>query len=412
MKFKNQRITRRDFLRAAGAMGIGSALLPAVAWAQGDSTPAPATSAAGAEGQMGMPAVGRRKFGRTGVEVPMLALGGMFDIPNNQFMLRQAINHGVTYWDTAAGYGNGQSETGFGMFFEKNPAERKNIFLVTKASGGHNPDDMTRLLAQSLARMKTDHVDLYFMHGMDDIAHVDRPEIKAWAENAKKEGRIRFFGFSSHKNMESCLVGAAKLEWIDGMMIKYNYQNMDTPQMKAAMDACVAAGIGLTAMKTQGKGPGADSPLVPFIGRNFTPGQAKLKAVWANPQISSICSQMPNMNFLKQNSAAALDKTEWTESDRAALALHAVAARGGFCAGCAHHCEPSLGGDVPVSDVMRHLMYHRHYGAEVDARAMFRALPQDVRGRLAQHDYSAAERACPQRLPIGDLMRQAATLLA
>ncbi len=48
---------------------------------------------------------------------------------------------------------------------------------------------MTRLLAQSLERLKTDHVDLYFLHGMDDISRVDLPEIRAWAEAAKKTAR-------------------------------------------------------------------------------------------------------------------------------------------------------------------------------------------------------------------------------
>lgn len=405
MKSRKKSMTRRDFFRAAGVAGLGTVLLPRVAWGQ---DPAPATGAAGAATQL----IGRRKFGKTGVEVPMLSMGGMYDIPNNLHMLRQAIDLGVTYWDTAAGYSNGQSETGLGMFFEKNPDERKNIFLVTKASGGSTPDAMTRLLTQSLERMKTDHVDLYFMHGMSGIAQVDRPEIKAWAENAKKEGKIRFFGFSTHSNMEQCLMGASKLGWIDGMMFAYSYRSMNTPEMKAAVDACVAAGIGLTAMKTQGKGPADDSSLGAFTQKGFTPGQAKLKSVWENPQISAVCSQMPNVKLLKENAAAALDKTQLTEADHATLARHAEATCAGFCTGCRHRCETVLDGAAPVQDVMRWLMYHRHYGMEREARAMFASLPADVRGRLAALDYTAAERACPQRLPIASLMREASGLLA
>jgi predicted aldo/keto reductase-like oxidoreductase len=409
MKNRKKSMSRRDFFRAAGVAGVGAMFLPRLAW--GQDAAAPAAPAAGAAAAVGA-ALARRKFGKTGVEVPILSLGGMWDIPNNQHMLRMALDLGITYWDTAAGYGNGQSETGIGMFFEKNPDARKDVFLVTKASGGPNPDAMTRLLAQSLERMKTDHVDLYFMHGMTGVAQVDKPEIKAWAENAKKEGKIKFFGFSTHTNMEACLAGAAKLGWIDGMMITYNYRNMNSPEMKAAIDACVAAGIGLTAMKTQGKGPADDAALAPFTAKGFTPGQAKLKAVWDNPQISAVCSQMPNVKLLKENTAAALDKTQLADADRAALAAHAAATCSGFCAGCSHRCEGALGAAAPVQDVMRYLMYHRHYGMEAEARAMFSALPADARARLASLDYSAAERACPQRLPIASLMREASTLLA
>jgi predicted aldo/keto reductase-like oxidoreductase len=412
MKSHKKSMTRRDFFRAAGVAGLGTVLLPRMAWGQDPAPATGATPAAAGTAAAVAAAMLRRKFGKTGVEVPILSMGGMYDIPNNQHMLRQAIDLGITYWDTAAGYSNGQSEVGIGMFFEKNPDERKNIFLVSKASGGPTPDAMTRLLNQSLERMKTDHVDLYFMHGMSGIAQVDKPEIKAWAENAKKEGKIKLFGFSTHSNMEQCLMGASKLGWIDGMMITYSYRNMNTPEMKAAIDACVAAGIGLTAMKTQGKGPADDTSLGTFTQKGFTPGQAKLKAVWENPQISAICSQMPNVKLLKENAAAAMDKTQLAVADRAALARHAEDSCAGFCAGCRHLCEGAIAAAAPVQDVMRYLMYHRHYGMQGEARAMFTSLPADVRDRLAALDYSAAERACPHRLPIASLMREASSLLA
>jgi uncharacterized protein len=71
----------------------------------------------------------RRKFGRTGVDVPVLGLGCMFDISENTFILRQALDNGVTYWDTAAGYGNGRSELGIGTFLETNSAMREKAYL-------------------------------------------------------------------------------------------------------------------------------------------------------------------------------------------------------------------------------------------------------------------------------------------
>jgi len=62
--------------------------------------------------------------------------------------------------------------------------------------------------------------------------HFITDEVKVWAEKAKAEGKIRFFGFSAHKNMENSLLAAAKLGWIDGIMMSYNYRLMVKNKMK------------------------------------------------------------------------------------------------------------------------------------------------------------------------------------
>jgi aryl-alcohol dehydrogenase-like predicted oxidoreductase len=392
-------ITRRRFLQTSAALGAGAMLLPAISWAD-----APGAS------------IPRRKFGRTGVDVPALGLGCMFDITENLVILRQALDHGVNYWDTAPVYGNGRSEIGIGSFLERNSAVRKNIFLVTKASRARGASDMTHILEQSFERLKTDYVDLYFLHGIDDISSADLPEIKAWAESAKKSGKIRYFGFSTHSNMERCLSGAAKLGWIDGIMFTYNYRLMDTPEMKAAIDACFAAGIGLTAMKTQGARLGFDTPAQAALldalgGRGFTPGQAKLKAVMDDPRIAVACVQMPNLKVFRQNVAAALDKASLSTAERTALRRHADATCNAYCGGCSRLCESALGGAVPVRDVLRYLMYHDHY-TELDARALYAELAPEVRSALPGLDYSQADGVCPRGLPIGSLMRAAGGLLA
>ena len=396
MNNRQNHVTRRDFLLTTGAVGLGAMLLPPMLRAA-DGT---------------KPRVARRKFGKTGVDVSIVSLGCMFPTIDNQIVLKTAYEHGVTHWDTAAGYGKGGSETGIGMFLEKNPGARKELFIVTKAGG-----NFARSLDESLARMKTDYVDLFFVHGPNNIGRVDTAEMKAFAEAAKKSGKIRFFGFSTHSNMAPMLTAAAKMGWIDGIMLTYNYREMHKPEMQAAVDACEKAGIGLTAMKTMAERSGSDAPeqaalLEPLLAKGFTPGQAKLKAVMANPQIATACVQMPNIKFCRENIAAALDQTQLAADDHATLERYAAATCNGYCSGCSHLCESALAGGVPVRDVMRHLMYHHHYGSEVDARAMYRELPAEIRARLVQSDYSAAERACPNRLPIGRMMREASQVLA
>jgi hypothetical protein len=405
---KDNNVSRRDFVKTLGVVGVGSMVGVGQALAQSN-----APSATAAPAPVKPAKIPTRPFGRTKVPVAILGPGGDFDIEANQIILKQALDWGVTYWDTSGGSNAGRSERGIGMFLEKNPQARWEVFLSTKYDGG----GMTQGLNQSLERLKTDYVDLYFLHGINNTSMLN-DDLKAWVEKAKADKKIRFFGFATHANMENCLQESAKLGWIDGIMLKYDFRLMHTDAMKAAVDAATKAGIGLIAMKTQGKGPigtetEADLKLGGhFIQRGFSQQQAKLKAVWENPQITTICSQMPNTTILQANIAAALDKTSLTAADHAALREYAEATQSRHCAGCTRICEAAPGHQAPVGDVMRVLMYHRSYGNQELARSVFRQLPETARRGLAGFDYTAAERACPHGLPIGQLMREAGELFA
>ncbi|MGB5747563.1 MAG: aldo/keto reductase [Desulfobacterales bacterium] len=391
---KNQ-WSRRHFLKATGTAGLGALMAPVNRLASAAETPT---------------RVPTRPFGKTGVDVPILSLGGMFNIASNQLMMRQAIRWGVTYWDTADCYQRG-SEKGIGKFFNKYPQDRRKVFLVSK-SDARDPDGMTRLLNRSLKRLNTDYIDLYFVHGIYDIDELDDSS-RVWAEKAKAAGKIRLFGFSTHSNMEACLLAGAKLGWIDGIMMTYNYRLMHTTGMKRAVDACVKAGIGLTAMKTQGGGSvrtDTDTEIEMagrFLEKGFTDAQAKLRAVWQNPNIASICSQMPNMSILMSNIAAAVNKTELSFRDTDLLQRYARETHSDYCTGCTNICESAVGKDIPIGDVMRYLMYCRSYGDRHFAMAEFNKIPEKIRTRLAKTDYSNAEQRCPQKMAIGQLMQEA-----
>ncbi len=115
-------------------------------------------------------------------------------------------------------------------------------------------------------------------------------DIKAWGERAKSRGQNSiFFGFSTHSNMEECLLEGASLGWIDGIMMTYNYRLMHSDDMRRAVDACVRAGVGLTAMKTQGGGQVRTESETElrlagrFLEKGFTDAQAKLKGRVAKP---------------------------------------------------------------------------------------------------------------------------------
>jgi predicted aldo/keto reductase-like oxidoreductase len=270
--------------------------------------------------------------------------------------------------------------------------------------------------------MKTDYIDLLLIWKVFNVEWQLAKEIKAWAERAKASGKIRLFGFSTHNMMEKCLIAAAKLGWIDGIMLSYNFRIMHNDLMKKAVDNCAAAGIGLTAMKTQATGDYGTDKIDPnekeqnlfnqLKKRGLTIEQGKLKAVWDDTRIASICSQMPNMTLLTANASAAMDKTALSSQDNFLLNQYAQETAPHYCAGCSHNCEPTLNNEVPISDVMRYLMYCRGYGEPERAKSAFGRIPSKIRNLIASLDYKEAEQKCPQKMQIGRLMREAVIELA
>ncbi len=455
MAEKGKKLSRRQFVKTAGLAGVGAAAL--IGYSRAEEAPKTGSPGQGTEGSPTSAAAKAddmplRTFGKTGEKVSILSLGGIHDFRTSQILLDQALRMGVTYWDTAEGYINGGSEEGMGQYFEKYPEARKKVLLVSKTHA-KDPEGLTKALAGSMERLKTSYVDMYFLHGVTDPEMSLTPEVKQWVEKAKAEGKIRYFGFSVHMNVEGCLEAASKLGWIDGIMMAYNFRTMGSDRMKAAVDACAKAGIGLTAMKTQAMmptGPMPKRPMKPmdqmteeeqqrmrelladmrkkaqeappdeltlemterFRNKGFSTEQAKLKLIWENPQISSICSAMYNMAHLTQNVDAAIGKVQLTQKDRDLLALYAVRTSNLYCPGCTRHCQVGLDKDMPIGDVMRYLMYARDYGDRDLGKTTYQALPSKVRKAIPRWNYAAAEQRCPNGLPIGKLMREAAAELA
>ncbi len=406
---------------AFAAAGLGSVLSGCKAKEEEQPTPvepeAPKTTQA-----KDYPQVPRRKLGKTGIDVSALSLGTMFNLIDSQIILRTTLNYGVNYWDTSNVYAGGNSELGIGKFLEKNPEARKDLFLVTKAKDAFTKEAMEEKLQLSFDRMKTNYVDLHYFHAMEDPA-VLNDEIRKYAEDAKKRGLIRFFGFTTHKNMAKCLAAGAKLDWIDVIMTVHNFRTMQDPEFQDAINACYQANIGLVAMKTTGKTTmerfkqPIETPIDKlfvehFIKRGFTPEQACIKLALQDKRFSSACVQMDSVSILKQNVAAVLDKTSLTQTDREVFNEYARATCTGYCAGCANICDSALPNAPYVSDIMRYLMYYNSYGDRNKARKLFAHIPARVRNKLLDLDYRLAEARCPQHLPISELVSEAVNKLA
>ncbi len=298
-------IDRRGFLKraalAAGVLGFGA---PSVGRAQVPGVPpAPAAPAA-------PDLVPTRPFGRMGA-VSCLSLGTMFDTVGGQLVLRRAVDLGVRHWDTADCYEGGESEVGIGNFFGRFPGDRDKVFLVTK-SDDRKPDEMRVLLERSLARLRTDRIDLYLLHAVSDPDELT-PAVRGFAEEEKRRGRIRGFGFSAHSNAAELLAAAAKLGWIDGALVAYNHEERRDPRMDAAVQAAHDAGIGIAAMKILRADIDRDEAVdqkyvVPALEAGFSEDQARVRAVLADERVSTVCLTMKNVKLLESFVAAALGR--------------------------------------------------------------------------------------------------------
>ena len=403
---------------AIAAAGLGSVLASSETIA-GSNEP----NASGKTKKHKSPQVPRRKFGKTGLDVPCLSSGGII---GEQIMLRKSLEWGINYWDTASCYENGNSELGIGKFIKKNPDIRKDLFIVTKASDIKGSDvkkgvkikgveEIEGILQQSLQRMNTKYIDMYFApHGMSDPANLT-DELRRWVENAKKRKLIRFFGFSTHKNMPQCLTAAAKLDWIDAIMTSYNFRLMHDEKMLEAVETCYQKGIALIAMKTQAKEIQTETSkklIQHFRSKGFTEAQAKIKAVLQDKRFCSACVGMLSVAVLNENATAVMDKAKLHTEDMKALKQHAKQTCSGYCAGCAEICDRALPDTPYVSDIMRYLMYYNNYGEQDMAKKLFSQIPDKVRSKLLRTDYRLAEARCPQHLPIGKLIAEAVHKLA
>ena len=395
---------RRNFLKTVGVAGLATSLPSARAEESNES-------------KIELSQLPGQVLGKTGVVVPRLALGVEFNAVENQIVLRKALEWGINYWDTGDWYANGLAEEGIGKFFKNNPAMREKIFLVTKPDSRTVASQVEEHLQASLKKMNTDYIDWYCgVHACHDPRKQLTDELRKWAESAKRRGLIKYFGFSTHKNMAKTLSAAAKLDWIDAIITTYNFRVMADAEIDRAVEACHKAGIGLTAMKTLGhqlkEQTKEDKKVIEhFIKGGYTAEQAKIKTVLEDKRFSAACVGMQSVALLTTNIAAVLDKKELSAKNKQVLAEYAQATCDGYCAGCSDICDNALP-DMCISSIMRYLMYYNSYGDKEKARNLFAQIPADVRGRLLSMDYKAAEKYCPQGLAISKLMAEAVSKLA
>ncbi|MGC8494770.1 MAG: aldo/keto reductase [Syntrophobacteraceae bacterium] len=358
-----------------------------------------------------IPVVPTRPFGNTGVGVPKLCLGGFSVVGTDSVsLLDEALKCGIDCWEFTSFTGRA-----FGDYFKTHPGVRERVFLSAKTMSTA-PAAMQKDLDRALSENQTSVIDFFAVHRVDDV-EVLTDDVRRWAAEAKKQGKIRFFGFCTHKRVDSCLDRAADLGWIDGIQAFYNYRTQAVGCTEAALQKCHEKGIGIFTVKSMGlcvrkeadlQGLSIPKDNLPALlaCRGLSFEQAKLKAIWQNPHVTSVCSLMPSVAIMRANATAAMDERPLDSEVMRLLADHANATGKYFCRRCGV-CDTVAPDGIPIFDIMEMLMYARGYGAKDMAAGHFAKIPQETRSMMMDGDHSNAESVCPQAMPIGQLMREA-----
>src|SRR5580698_33142 len=245
---------RRDFLKSATAMGVAAATGSAIGQASNGS--APVTRAQS-------PDMPYRQLGTTGEVVSAIGMGGYHlgkqkDANESIRLMHAGIDRGITFMDNCWDYNDGISEVRMGQALRN--GYRQKVFLMTKMDG-RTAEEYNKQLEQSLGRLQTDVIDLVQFHEIIRMEDPDRifaagGAIEA-AVAAKKAGKIRYIGFTGHKDP------AVHLRMLETAQ-KHGF-HFDTVQMPInVMDAhfrsfthqvmpvALKQGIGVLAMKTLG----------------------------------------------------------------------------------------------------------------------------------------------------------------
>src|SRR5208282_1171152 len=197
--------TRRDFLKVgAGAVAATSAVMPNsnesfYSTASERSAAAPAEEA----GDMIY-----RKFGSKDVRISAIGVGGhhlgdVKTLDEAVQLVHEAVDAGITFFDNAWEYYNGKTETILGRALRD--GRREKVFLMTKVcTHGRSGKLAMQMLEDSLRRYQTDHLDLWQIHGIvydndPELAYAKGGVLEAF-DRAKKEGKVRFVGFTGHKD--------------------------------------------------------------------------------------------------------------------------------------------------------------------------------------------------------------------
>jgi uncharacterized protein len=342
-----------------------------------------------------------RDLGKTGLKPTMVAFGCM--ITSDQSVVEKAADLGINYFDTARGYQGGNNERMVGAALK---SRRKDLILSTKTMS-KTKEEALQHIDTSLKELGTDYVDIWHLHLKSAPEDLTDGLLEA-QQIAKKAGKVRFLGVSTH-TLPQLLPGIIqKAPHFDVVLSMYNFTM--GPEMDAAFESAAKAGLGTIAMKVMAGGAGMGRP-----GQKPNPVMqregatlAALKWVLKNPNVNTAIPSITDMEQLDENLRAFSDP--FTDADRKTLAARLREIRPLYCSTCGS-CSGKCPKGVPVADVLRYLSYSEGYGQFQLGRENFRALPEEIRSVRCSDCTGCAVR-CPNGVQVVQRLSRAQELFA
>jgi hypothetical protein len=346
---------------------------------------------------------------------------GRIDEPLAEAMIRRAVDAGINYFDTAAPYHGGASEPFLGRALEGRLRER--VFVATKLPHWQvrTLRDMDRVLQVQLANLKTDRIDYYLIHNLNGASwtRAEGHGVTEFLDRAKADGRIRHAGFSFHGDKEGFKQIVDAYDW-DVCQIQYNYLDEDNQAGTQGLEYAASKGLGVVIMEPLRGGnlarivPEEVDALWKSAPIARSPVEWALRWVWNRPEVHVVLSGMSREEQLEQNLAIAADaRPESLTAEELDLVRRVERAYRGLmqvgCTGC-QYCMPCPAGvDIPVcfEQFNNYHMFQSRTAARMVYTLMCGGIVDGRRSMASQ--CTACGRcvsACPQQLPIPDLMKE------
>jgi predicted aldo/keto reductase-like oxidoreductase len=348
----------------------------------------------------GPPNLDHRTIGKTGLKVTTVGMGCM--ITSDPTVITRAADLGITYFDTARGYQHGNNERMVGTALG---AKRKQVVLSTKS---HSFDKASLLadLDTSLSELKTDFVDIWYLHSRDNPKDITDEMIEA-QQIARQQGKIRFAGMSTHALPKMADWTVTKKAF-DVVLTVCNFSIDKT--VEDAMAAVAATGTGVVGMKVMAGGAHGFGPSNPIRDRLGREGAmlAALKWVLHKPFISTTIPSMTDMDQLDENVRAMAEP--FSGADDKLLTAHLDEIRPLYCSMCGQ-CDGDCAKGLPVADMLRILTYADGYGQFALARERFLELPAHV-AAVRCGDCAECTVECPHGVKVRARLSRAQEILA
>lgn len=396
---------RRRFLQLSAGAAVGLAAADALAQSRAPT-----------------PSIQRYvRLGRTELKVSDISFGSASS--SDADLVRYAFDRGINYFDTAESYRRGNSEEAIG---EALKGKRDKVILSTKSKAGaaDTRADMMKALEGSLKRLRTDHVDIYFNHAVNDVDRIRNPEWSEFTEAAKKQGKIRFRGMSGHGGeLVQCLDYAVDQNMVDVILCAFSFGHdpkfVDRlrhtfhwaaiqPELPRVLAKAKQKDIGVVAMKTLMGGKLND--MRPFERPGGTFAQAAFRWVLSHPNADALVISMTSRELIDEYVAAS-GNAKVSRSDFELLERYARLQAGNYCLPGCNACGESCPENVPIAEVLRTRMYAVDYRDQVLARSEYGMLDTNADACISC-SHRACLNACPAGIPIADFTRDAALRLA